>query len=121
VLGVPVDRASVEETGLLGAAAHDRLEAGPTSRPIPRCCERRGRRAFLRRLGDAVVDRMVAPLLGGVNAGSVDELSIEAGTPWLTPPVAGAAASRRSRLAAADPSVRLLRPPEGMRRIVETL
>lgn len=36
-----------------------------------------------RRLGDEVFERIVAPLLGGVNAGDVDRLSLQAGAPQL--------------------------------------
>jgi len=40
-------------------------------------------------LGDEVFDRLVAPLLGGVNAGDADQLSLAAGAPQLAD-VAGA-------------------------------
>jgi protoporphyrinogen/coproporphyrinogen III oxidase len=36
-----------------------------------------------RRLGDEVLERLVAPLLGGVNAGDADRLSLAAGAPQL--------------------------------------
>ncbi|OWY59379.1 hypothetical protein B7486_74885, partial [cyanobacterium TDX16] len=38
------------------------------------------------RLGDAVADRLVDPLVGGINAGSIDELSIDAVTAQLAEP-----------------------------------
>lgn len=36
-----------------------------------------------RRLGDEVLERLVGPLLGGINAGSADQLSLQAGVPQL--------------------------------------
>ncbi len=36
-----------------------------------------------RRLGDEVMDNLVGPLLGGINAGNANELSLEAGVPNL--------------------------------------
>lgn len=128
VLGVPVDRSSVEGTGLLDTAALDRLaaEADLGAEPTDRLAADETVGGFLRRrLGDAVVDRMVAPLLGGVNAGSVDELSIEAGTPQLAAARrAGGSflAALRDVAAAADPTAPVFHAhPEGMRRIVEAL
>ena len=45
-----------------------------------------------RRMGDQVLDRLIDPLLGGINAGSCDELSARAAAPYL----AAAAAADRS-------------------------
>ncbi len=45
-----------------------------------------------RRMGDQVLDRLIDPLLGGINAGSCDELSARAAAPHL----AAAAAADRS-------------------------
>ena len=36
-----------------------------------------------RRLGDEVMDRLVGPLLGGINAGDADDLCLESGVPQL--------------------------------------
>ncbi|MCC5953219.1 MAG: protoporphyrinogen oxidase [Acidimicrobiia bacterium] len=47
-----------------------------------------------RHLGDEVTERLVAPLLGGVNAGDADDLSVAAGAPQL----AAAAASDQASL-----------------------
>lgn len=49
-----------------------------------------------RRFGDEVLDRLVGPLLGGINAGSVDRMSLDAVVPQL-----GAAAHRSASLATA--------------------
>jgi oxygen-dependent protoporphyrinogen oxidase len=49
-----------------------------------------------RRLGDEILERMVDPLLGGINAGDADRLSLLAGAPQI----AAAATGQRSLLAA---------------------
>lgn len=80
-----------------------------------------------RRLGDQVLDRLIDPLLGGINAGSCDDLSVAAGAPYLA---AAAAADRslvrglRATIPAAPPGPR---PPlflalrGGLDRLVRTL
>ena len=82
-LGVPLDLADLEATGLLSAdglarAAFD-LEA---SADAPSGDESAGS-LIRRRLGDEVMDRLVGPLLGGINAGDADMLSLQAGVPQL--------------------------------------
>ncbi|RKS77671.1 oxygen-dependent protoporphyrinogen oxidase [Motilibacter peucedani] len=56
-----------------------------------------------RRLGGGVVDRLVEPLLGGVYAGQVDELSLQATVPAL----AGSLSRRRTLLAATSRARRM--------------
>lgn len=83
VLGVPTDLDELAETGIVSpeglAAARRDLEA-PLVAP-------EGDVAigpFLRdRLGGEVVDRLVDPLVGGINAGAVDQLSLAATVPQL--------------------------------------
>ncbi|NED94122.1 protoporphyrinogen oxidase [Phytoactinopolyspora alkaliphila] len=60
------------------------------------------------RMGRAVVERVVEPLLGGVYAGHADELSLEATVPALA-----AAARRHDTLAAAADSLQAARGPAG--------
>jgi oxygen-dependent protoporphyrinogen oxidase len=99
LLGVPTDlRAAAGVLGVRGVAraALDRVL------PRTRLPEDPAVGAFVRaRLGDAVVDRLVDPLLGGVYAGSADGLSLRVTVPQLVPALA-----ERSLLAAA----RRLRP-----------
>lgn len=86
VLGVPVSADALVGRGVLDDAAIDRVRAEPTLTPEPPdvLAQDESVGGFLRRrMGDAVVERLVGPLLGGVSAGPVDELSIEAGTPQL--------------------------------------
>jgi oxygen-dependent protoporphyrinogen oxidase len=83
-------------------------------------------RLVRRRLGGEVHDRLVAPLLGGINAGDIDGLSIEV----VAPSVAAAARSQRSvvlgALAAstnvADPAAPVfLTLPGGLGRMVDAV
>jgi oxygen-dependent protoporphyrinogen oxidase len=99
LLGVPTDlRAARGVLGLPGfaRAALDRVLPRTDVPDDPAVG------AFVRgRLGAAVVDRLVDPLLGGVYAGSADGLSLRATVPQLVP-----ALGQRSLLA----SARRLRP-----------
>ena len=76
LLGVPTDLDAVEASGILTAAGVERARAdltAPDDRPT-------GDEAIgtlvRRRLGDEVLDRLVAPLLGGIWAGDCDRLSL---------------------------------------------
>lgn len=89
---------------------------------------------FLRdRLGEEVTERLVAPLVGGINAGDIDRLSLAAVTPQLDAAarsgrrslVRALAAQRRAAISARppgepDPPV-FLAPLAGMGRLVEAL
>lgn len=57
-----------------------------------------------RRLGHAVVDRLVDPLLGGVYAGRADELSLRATVPQLSPTQRSLMASVRTAMPAQQSS-----------------
>ncbi len=63
-----------------------------------------------RRLGAQVLDRLIDPLLGGINAGHCDDLSVAAGAPYLAT-AAGAHRSLVRGLRATMPS-----PPAGATR-----
>jgi oxygen-dependent protoporphyrinogen oxidase len=83
VLGVPTDLDALAASGLISeaglAAAHRDLV---DTRPPPAADVAIG--PYVRdRLGAEVVDRLVGPLVGGINAGDIDELSLAAVTPQL--------------------------------------
>jgi protoporphyrinogen/coproporphyrinogen III oxidase len=91
VLGVPVDLLALARSGLLPPAAvaraaldlvlpRTRLPEDPTVADV-----------VGRRMGAGVLDRLVEPLIGGINAGRADDLSLAATAPQLA---AAAAASR---------------------------
>lgn len=127
VLGVPTDLDAAEATGLLSPgerarAEHDLAGEAPlleADRPIGEVVRER--------LGDAVAERLVDPLVGGINAGDSDHLSIEA----VTPQLAAAARSDRSLVralraqraaATADPDAPVFHShPEGLGHVVEVL
>lgn len=95
VLGVPLDIESLALSGLLSdegvAAAAGELvrEEAPVAHDVaigPYLAER---------YGPELVDRVVGPLIGGINAGDIDELSLRAVTPQLADAAAeGASLSR---------------------------
>src|SRR5690606_30974826 len=90
LMGVPTDLDALADSGVVDAAAVDRaardLEldrlptdpaAGPGGADVAIGPYLRGR------LGDDVVDRLIEPLIGGINAGDVDRLSLAAVVPQL--------------------------------------
>lgn len=107
VLGVPLDFDDLAATGILSGdgLARARAEVGSTAAapdgdvPIG---------AFLAdHYGRELVDHVVGPLVGGINAGDVDELSLTAVTPQLAEAAADGGSlteALRRRRAAAPPS-----------------
>lgn len=83
VLGVPTDLDALAASGLVSPEGAERaardLDLAPTAIDadisVGELCRAR--------LGDEVTDRLIDPLVGGVNAGSVDTLSLDAGAPQL--------------------------------------
>jgi oxygen-dependent protoporphyrinogen oxidase len=79
VMGIPTDLDAVRDVvgpvrETLGAPVTEDLSVGALVRS---------------RLGDAVVDQLVDPLLGGVYAGRADDLSVQVTLPQLWPHLAG--------------------------------
>jgi len=86
VLGVPTDLDALARSGIVSDAGV--VRAGHDPGPLPPGARHAGGDvsvgAMVRhRLGDEVMDELVAPLLGGVNAGDADRLSLAAGAPQL--------------------------------------
>ena len=82
VLGVPLDLDALDATGLLDRDGLAAVAAEPTDSPPLTDDVAIG--PFLRgRFGDQLVDRVVAPLVGGINAGDIDEMSLRAVVPQL--------------------------------------
>lgn len=110
VLGVPSDLDSLGESGVVSEEAVERLRTAgaPQARPTPAEAgladgpgEERSAADLLRpRLGDEVLEVLVDPLLGGINAGRIEDLSL-----GLTAPVlAEALVAGREIVPAARPS-----------------
>ncbi len=74
-----------------------------------------------RRLGDAVVERLVEPLLGGLHGGSLDDLSGGAVAPWLAEALRRGSLIRGLRRFQRSGSMPLFSLRGGMGRLVEAL
>ena len=84
MLGIPASVAAVRESGVLSDAGLAAVEAEPALAPLPPFAEDVSVGRLVRdRMGDEVLDRLVEPLLGGVYAGRVDDLSLRATMPAL--------------------------------------
>ncbi|MEC8392616.1 MAG: protoporphyrinogen oxidase, partial [Actinomycetota bacterium] len=82
-LGVPLDLDELDELSLLTKEGAKRAKLDLT---LPDNKPREGETVgslIRRRLGDEVMDRLVGPLLGGINAGDADDLCLESGVPQL--------------------------------------
>lgn len=78
VLGVPLDADSAARSGLVSAAGAEELRAG-LNRPAPPLTGDAAVGEVLRpRLGDEAFEKLVDPLLGGINGGSADAMSLAA-------------------------------------------
>ena len=83
VLGVPFEPESVAATGLISEAGVADLAARVDIEHEPLARDASVGEVMRPRVGDEVFERLVDPLLGGINAGNADGLSIEAGAPQL--------------------------------------
>jgi oxygen-dependent protoporphyrinogen oxidase len=125
VLGVPTSHDALAASGLLDEQALARAAAEwDRTGPAPDGDVAIG--PFLaERYGEQLVDRVVGPLIGGINAGDVDELSLQAVTPQLAEAAADgdslsrALAHRRVPPSADAPVFHALRGGSG--RLIEVL
>lgn len=83
VLGVPTDLDALARSGIVSDGAVERARRDLTDPGEPLRHDDTVGNVVRARVGDEVFERLVAPLLSGVNAGDADELSIEAGAPQL--------------------------------------
>jgi oxygen-dependent protoporphyrinogen oxidase len=90
VLGVPVDADALAATDLVSAAAVEAVRREPTLGGAPLARDESIGSLVRRRFGDEVLELLVEPLVGGINAGEADQLSVDAVVPQI------AAAARRS-------------------------
>jgi len=133
LMGVPLDLAAVVQSGLLDDAGLARLRqdlnhpAGAlTGDDVTVAAE------VERRLGRQVLDRLVGPLVGGINAGDPDRLSLDTVVPQLSaaardtrhPSLVRACQAQVSaaRAAGADPAAPIFAAhPAGMAHLVDVL
>lgn len=127
VLGVPTDLEELQSTGIVSAAGVRALRhdlADPLVAPDGDVAIGPLLRS---RLGDEVVDRLVDPLVGGINAGAVDRLSLAATVPQLDAAVRSGETSlleacRAQRARVSDPAAPVFFAPRGgMVSIVDAL
>ena len=131
LLGVPTDLDALAGTGLLSAAGLARARQDltrPDDRPAGRADESVGA-LVRRRLGDEVLERLVAPLVGSVYAGDCDRMSLRVTATQLEtardldpsdPSLVRAAAKLRAQGAESGRPV-FLAPRGGMGRLADAL
>jgi oxygen-dependent protoporphyrinogen oxidase len=91
VLGVPTDPVALARSGILSGWGVVRAALEPLLPGAPLGDDEALGAVIRRRFGNEVTSRLVDPLLGGINAGDVDTLSIDTVAPQI------AAAARRDR------------------------
>lgn len=83
VLGVPVDLDHLAATGLISPGGIARAASDLSREPTEIAGDISVGELCRDRLGDEVTDRLVDPILGGINASDIDRLSLRAGAPML--------------------------------------
>lgn len=83
VLGVPFEEDSVAASGILSAAGLTDFVARIDQPATPLVGDASVGEVLRPRVGAEVFKRLIDPLLGGINAGNADQLSIEAGAAQL--------------------------------------
>jgi protoporphyrinogen/coproporphyrinogen III oxidase len=109
VLGIPTDLDALAASGVVSEQAVARAAEDldlPDDRPEG---DESVGSLIRRRLGDEILERLVDPLLGGINAGDSDRLSLAAGAPQIAAAAGGPHASliealRAQRAAAPAPT-----------------
>jgi len=112
LLGLPSDLMALARSGILSpvGVARAALDLVLPGDPVAADVDVAVGALVRRRLGAEVHDRLVDPLLGGINAGDSDHLSLQAGVPQLAAAVQG----HRSLVAAAWLGRRRQRRTEGI-------
>jgi oxygen-dependent protoporphyrinogen oxidase len=113
---VPTDLDELRATGIVSAEGVDRAADDLTVPLLPPGDDVAIGTLLRDRLGDEVVDRVVDPLVGGINAGTTDHLSLAATVPQLDAAARSGAPSlieacRSQRAAITDPSAPLFFAP----------
>ncbi|HEX2576507.1 MAG TPA: FAD-dependent oxidoreductase, partial [Aquihabitans sp.] len=133
VLGVPTDLDALRASGLVSDDALRRVAAEPDLPADPADPGTSGRDVAIgpylrRRLGDEVVDHLIDPLVGGINAGDTSQLSLAAVVPQLDaaarsgdPSIVRSCRAQRERAAGAPDAPIFATPLGGMARLVDAL
>lgn len=83
VLGVPLDFDALAASGIVSPDGADRARQEPDLAGSPLVGDTSAGELVRRRLGDELADRLVDPLIGGINASFIDDLSVQAAVPQL--------------------------------------
>jgi len=83
VLGVPLDFDALAASGIVSPDGVDRARQEPDLAGPPLVGDQSVGALVRRRLGNEVANRLVDPLIGGINASSIDHLSVRAAVPQL--------------------------------------
>ena len=127
VLGVPLDFDALAASGIVSPAGADRARQEPDLAGSPLAGDESVGALVRRRLGDEVADRLVDPLIGGINASSIDDLSVRAAVPQMAEAASrGPSLVRELRAlaasSAADPHAPVFYTlPDGLGRLVDEL
>lgn len=120
VLGVPTDLDELAASGVVSADGLERARQDLSTPMIAPAGDPSIGSVMRDRLGDEVAERLVDPLVGGINAGDTDELSLAATVPQLDAAVRSGAPSlieacRQQRARVADPTAPVFfAPRQGM-------
>jgi len=125
VLGVPTDLDELRQSGILSPDGFARV-GNPPPLHVPAGDVAIGH-LMRSQLGDEAAERLVDPLVGGINAGDTDRLSLAATVPQLDAAVRSRAPSlieacRAQRAGVADPGAPVFfAPRDGMGALVDAL
>ena len=127
VLGVPTDLDELESSGIISAEGLQRARQD-LQEPLVAPTDDLAIGALMRaRLGNEVAERLIDPLVGGINAGNTDQLSLAATVPQLDAAARSGAASlieacQAQRAAVADPEAPIFfAPRSGMGAIADAV
>ncbi len=82
-LGIPTDPSALADSDLVSETAVGMVRSEPQRPAAPLTQDCAVGAYFRDRLGDEITERLIDPLIGGVNAGDVDHLSLQASSPQL--------------------------------------
>ena len=128
VLGVPARFDELEQSGILTHWGLARAQTEPDLEGEPLVGDTSIGALISRRYGNEVTQRLVGPLLGGINAGSIDDMSLDAVVPQLAEAAHRSASLTRAlaetlppsgATASSDPI--FAAPPDGMAALIRRL
>ena len=127
VLGVPLDFDTLAASRIVSPDGVARARQEPDLAGSPLVDDQSVGELVRRRLGDEVADRLVDPLIGGINASSIDDLSVRAAMPQLADAASrGPSLVEELRQLAASSTVDPDAPvfytlPDGLRRLTDEM